>query len=150
MHRCCWLALAASLALALSTLPAFAGVSAGGPGGATGFPARVTLTGPDGSGEAHLRLDPRRGTVCFAIEVHDLDPVVAVHIHAGDDESSNEDLLLVDLDFPNEGLQGCVKAGRHLVESILEDIDSKDEQFYLHVHTSGDSTGAVRGQIERP
>jgi hypothetical protein len=157
MHRCCWFALAASLALALSPLPALAGVIVGGSGVFAGPGAKVELEpqidpagDPDGSGDVRLRLDPRRGTVCFAIEVHRLDPIVAVHIHAGAAGSSNEDLLLVDLDFPNEGLQGCVKAGRHLIESILEDIDDRDEQFYLHVHTSDFSTGAVRGQIERP
>jgi len=148
MHRCCWFALAASLALALSPLPALAGVSSGG--------AKVDLTGaeeplggdPNGSGEARLRFDLRRGTICFTLDVDDLDPIVAVHIHAGAAGSANEDLLLVDLDFPTNGFAGCVKAGRHLIESILEDIDSKDEQFYLHVHTSGFSTGAVRGQIK--
>jgi hypothetical protein len=152
MHRCCWFALAASLALALSPLSALAGVVVG-----RGLSAKVELEpqidpagDPDGSGDVHLRLDPRKGTVCFAIEVHDLDPVVAVHIHAGADGSSNEDLVVVDLDFANQGLRGCVKAGRRLVESLLEDVDDKDEQFYLHVHTSGYSTGAVRGQIERP
>ena len=156
MHRCCWFALAASLALA--PLAALAGVSSGGPAGA-GFGAEVKLTGaeeplggdPDGSAKAHLRLDPRRGTVCFAIEVHKLDPVVAVHIHAGAAGSSNEDLVLVDLDFPNQDLQGCVKAGRHLIESIFDNLDSKDPaQFYLHIHTSEFSRGAVRGQIELP
>ena len=89
--------------------------------------AKVDLTGadeplggdPNGSGEARLRFDPRRGTICFTLDVDDLDPIVAVHIHAGAAGSSNEDLLLVDLDFPTNGFAGCVKAGRHLVESIL-------------------------------
>ena len=74
---------------------------------------------------------------------------MAVHIHAGATGQTNEELLLVDLDFPNEGLAGCVHAGRQLIRSILDDLDSKSEQFYLHVHSSGFSTGAVRGQIQR-
>jgi hypothetical protein len=137
-------------------LPAFAGISSGGPGaGGSGFRAKVDLDVAegdlDGSGKAKLSLDPRRGVICFEIEVKDLDPVVAVHIHAGEVGQANEDLLLADLDFANQGLTGCARAGRHLVESILDNLDSESDplQFYLHVHSAGFSTGAVRGQIER-
>ncbi len=154
MGRCCW-SFAVAAVLALTSVPALAGITSGGSGGsgAVGARADVTLApegDPDGSGSATLTLDARRGLVCFDIKVKDLDPVVAVHIHAGAAGQSNEDLLLVDLDFANQGLSGCARAGRRLVESIIDNVDSNDpEQFYLHVHSSGFSTGAVRGQLER-
>lgn len=157
MRRSCRsLALASWLALAAA--PAYAGSGSVGntpPGGgvAAGVGVEVVLApeaDPNGSGRAQLLLDTRRGQVCFDIQVEDVDPVVAVHIHAGAVGESNEELLLVDLDFANEGLRGCTKAGRELVRSILENVSSKDPaQFYLHVHSSGFSTGAVRGQLER-
>jgi hypothetical protein len=152
--RCTLLALLLALALSAAT-PAGAGVTigVGTPGGAIGGVAvKVDLepeNDPDGSGEATLSLDARRGQVCFEIEVNHVDPVVAVHIHAGAAGETNEDLLLIDLDFANEGLRGCTRAGRELLRSILDNVRSNDpEQFYLHVHTSGFSTGAVRGQLQ--
>jgi hypothetical protein len=154
MHRrCCSIAFA--LTLAFASAPALAGVSLGasGKGVAFGGGATVVLApegDPDGSGDATLSLDPRRGQICFDIDLDDVDSVVAVHIHAGEVGQSNEDLLLVDLDFANQGLGGCARAGKELVRSILDNLDSKDPAaFYLHVHSAAFSTGAVRGQIER-
>lgn len=150
--RCIPLALGLTL---LAAHPVAAGISVGGSSGGgavAGIPVKVVLApedDPDGSGEATLLLDPRRGGVCFAIELEDVDPVVAVHIHAGAAGQSNEDLVVIDLDFANQGLRGCTRTGRELLRSILDDVNSQGEQFYLHVHTSGFSTGAVRGQLER-
>jgi hypothetical protein len=153
-RSCCSLALA--LALVLASVPALAGISLGGPGrgGAVAIGgAKVILVpegDPDGSGDATLFFDTRRGQICFDIDLDDVESVVAVHIHAGEVGQSNEDLLLVDLDFANQGLGGCARAGKELVRSILDNLDSKDPAaFYLHVHSAAFSTGAVRGQIEK-
>ena len=45
---------------------------------------------------------------------------------------------------------GELWAARHVVESIVDNLESSDPPaFYLHVHNGADSTGAVRGQLER-
>lgn len=167
------LALAPALALAFS---AFARVSSGGPdgpGGATsGVRLEAALTGEaevPGPGDPDFDLDPieadvfvnpRKETLCFEIDLEDgqddaLDAVVAAHIHAGPAGVADEDRVLIDLDFASRGLRGCVRAGRHLLQSILDDLDDiegdgpKVSQFYLHLHTAGFPAGAVRGQLER-
>ena len=154
--RCRSLAVAAALVF-LSAGPALAGVTTGDPGtsGATGARAKVDLVpepgaDPAGSGKAHLTLDARRGQICFDIDLNKVDSVVAVHIHGGEAGETNEDLVVVDLDFGNLGFRGCTRAARHVVESIVDNVDSNDPAaFYLHVHTGADSTGSVRGQLER-
>ena len=142
--------------LSLASPPALAGISAGGhgPSGVSvGATAKVDLApenDPDGSGTATLSFDVRHEKLCFDIDLKKVDPVVAVHIHAGAAGLSNEDLIVVDLDFAEQGLVGCTHVGREVLKSILDNLDSNDPpQFYLHVHSSGFSTGAVRGQIER-
>src|SRR5688572_397327 len=157
------LALAVPPALALA-FSAFARVSSGGPDGPDGVAGGVrleaALTGEaevPGPGDSDLDLDPieadvfvnpRKETLCFDIDLEDdqddaLDAVVAAHIHAGPAGVADEDRVLIDLDFANHGLRGCVRAGRHLLQSILDDIDDvtaegdepKVSQFYLHLHT---------------
>ena len=148
-------AIALSLALVAGT--AEAQVSAGGETVKGGARLEATLVAgaagdPQLSGSADLVVNPRRGSVCFDIEldavVPEAETVVAVHIHPGvaaaapcDAEDCAPPL---DLDFANEGLEGCVRAGKHLLSSLAEE----PEQFFLHVHTARFPEGAVSGQLE--
>jgi hypothetical protein len=105
---------------------------------------------PDLSGSADLVVNVRRGTVCFDIDLDETTPgadsVVAVHIHPGSaaETCDAQDCApALDLDFANQGLRGCARAGKFLL-GVLAD---EPEQFYLHVHTARFPAGAVRGQL---
>jgi hypothetical protein len=110
---------------------------------------------PDLTATADLVVNPRNGSVCYDVELDattsGADTVVALHIHpglAGTACVAGQDCTLaVDLDFANEGLEGCVKkVGKQLLNSIVDQPD----QFYLNVHTARFPAGAIRGQLEKP
>jgi hypothetical protein len=133
-------------------------VSAGGdPVVRTGARLDATLAAgaagdPALSGEAELVVTPRRGTLCFDIDLDssadEAESVVAVHIHpgdAGDPPCDAEDCAPpIDLDFANQGLEGCARAGKHLLSTLV----LEPEQFFLHVHTARFPEGALSGQLE--
>jgi hypothetical protein len=133
-------------------------VSTGGGSGGIRGGARleaVLTAGADGdpelSGSADLVVDPRRGMVCFDIDLDGVSSeaktVVAVHIHPGQasDPCNVEDCAPpLDLDFASKGFRGCARAGAQLLSSLVEE----PEQFYLHVHTARFPAGAVSGQLE--
>jgi hypothetical protein len=165
--RCrCPLAHAVLVALPLlwTAATAHAQVSAGGdvPKGAARLEATLSsaaeFPGPGDaslSGTADLVVNPRKGTICFDVELDATSPgadtVVALHIHpgvAGEACVAAQDCPpAVDLDFADEGLEGCAKKlGTQLLNSIVDE----PEQFYLHVHTARFPAGAVRGQLEKP
>lgn len=107
------------------------------------------------SGTADLVVNPRKGSICFDVELGETSPgadtVVAIHIHPGlvgeACVAAQDCPPAVDLDFAGEGLEGCAKKlGKQLLNSIVDE----PEQFYLHVHTARFPAGAVRGQLEKP
>lgn len=155
--RCCSLALApVALVLLLAASAADAQVIAGGEGVSGGARLEATLApdpagDPALSGSADLVVTPRRGTLCFDIDLEQTasgaDTVVAVHIHPGPVAATcdaQDCAPPIDLDFANEGLKGCARAGKQLLSSLVDE----PEQFYLHVHTARFPAGAVRGQLE--
>ena len=108
----------------------------------------------DLTGTADLVVSPRNGSVCFDVELDaatsGADTVVALHIHAGVTGeacvATQDCPPALDLDFANEGLEGCVKkVGKQLLNSIVDQPD----QFYLNVHTARFPAGAIRGQLEK-
>ena len=145
-----------ALALLLTAGSANAQIVAGGETVSGSVRLEATLAPDPGgdltlSGSADLVVSPRRGTVCFDIDLEETgsgaDTVVAVHIHPGDVAATcdAEDCAPpIDLDFANEGLEGCARAGKQLLSSLADE----PEQFYLHVHTARFPAGAVRGQLE--
>jgi len=154
-----------ALSLLLAAGAALAGISAGGKKVKGAERLRATLSAanevpgpgnPDLSGKADVFVSPRKGEVCFDITLESLvpgakedDPVVGVHIHPGAAGTAcvvGEDCVFgVDLDFANEGLEGCVRAGTELLNSIVD----QPELFYLNVHTASFPDGALRGQLEK-
>jgi hypothetical protein len=159
--RCSTAAEAVLVALFLLLLAstAHAQISAGGDTakGAERLDATLTdaaeVPGPGDpalSGTAELIVTPRKGKICFDIDLDAATPgadtVVAVHVHPGEAGTAcvTEDCPVIDLDYANEGLEGCVKnVGTQLLNSIVDE----PEQFYLHVHTARFPAGAARGQL---
>jgi hypothetical protein len=151
-----------ALALLFTASTVHAQVSAGGDTPKGGARLEATLSSaaefpgpgdPDLSGSADLVVNPRKGTICFDVDLDaassGADTVVAIHVHPGlvgeACVAAQDCPPAIDLDFAGEGLEGCAKKlGKQLLSSIVDEPD----QFYLHVHTARFPAGAVRGQLE--
>lgn len=141
-------ALVPALALALTALPLAA---AGSGPDFTGRPIIVTMTGaaevpgpgdPDGSGTASFRLNPGLQQICYTLEVSDIAPALAAHVHLAGPGVAGP--VVVPLIAPHEGMSsGCADVDRDLVLDILRDPGA----YYVNVHNADFPAGAVRGQL---
>ena len=118
-------------------------------GGGRVFP--IALTGeaespagdPVGTGTATVRVRAGQGQICYQVATKNLSAIAAMHIHKGETGAAGP--VVVPLRTPNaDGTSsGCAPAARPLVTAILADPGS----YYLNVHTSEFTAGAVRGQL---
>jgi hypothetical protein len=138
------------IVMVVITALALASIAANG-----GRPFATTLTGaaevpgpgdPDGSGSAHLRLNPGLEQVCFEISVSNIAlPATGAHIHVGDIDDFGP--VVVGLIPPDESgaSSGCVSADRELIKDIIQNPES----YYVNVHSTEFPAGAVRGQLSK-
>lgn len=136
-------------ASALAFLPTVSAV--GAPADHSGRPLTVEMTGgaerpgpgdPDGSGTAHLRLNPGLEQICYTLEVSDIEPAIAAHIHVAGPDAPGP--VVVALAAPTSGMSsGCADVERELVTAIIRDPGN----YYVNVHTADFPAGAVRGQL---
>lgn len=136
---------AIGVALLLTVSAAPAGVA-----GAGGKPYRIALTGAaevpgpgdsDGSGRAEITVNPGRRTVCWTLEVSDIAPTLAAHIHRAPAGVAGQ--IVVHLSAPNPTSSGCMDVDRELaIELVRNPAD-----FYVNVHTPDHPAGALRGQL---
>jgi hypothetical protein len=99
---------------------------------------------PVGTGTATVRLRRGQGQVCFSIRAQNITlPSVGAHIHRGG--AGENGGIVVPLRAPGENGQssGCVGAARSLVAQILSSPDG----FYVNVHTTEFPAGAIRAQL---
>jgi CHRD domain len=141
------IALVASIGLLLASVMPASGES-------LGRPFTVELTGEaevnaqgvlnqgdlDGTGTASLTINPGVGEVCWTIEVADVDPITAAHIHVA--PSTAPGPVVVPLE-PYTG--GCTDIDRELAVAIIADPGS----YYVNVHNADFPAGALRGQLDR-
>ena len=123
---------------------------------ATGRPLHAQLTaasevpGPgdvDATGHATFRLNQGRHRICYRVEVTGLTlPAAGAHIHAGAAGELGD--VVVELTPPDgTGVSsGCVT---DLERSLIKDMRKHPAQYYVNVHTSDFSEGAVRGQLSK-
>jgi hypothetical protein len=144
------LVLAAVVALALAGTASAAKLEGADHGGRS---LSTTLTGaaevpgpgdPDGSGTATITVNPGRGVICYELSVEDITlPAVGAHIHVGSADEAGD--VVVGLMPPDESgfSSGCAEVSRELALAIIQD----PENYYVNVHTSDFTAGAVRGQL---
>lgn len=118
-----------------------------------GRPLTASLTGaaevpgpgdPDGRGTATIRLNQGQGKVCFFLTASNITlPATGAHIHVGASTAFGD--VVVTLIPPNAtGVSfGCVSAPRDLITAIRKNSSN----YYVNVHTSDFSAGAIRGQL---
>ncbi len=95
---------------------------------------------PDGSGTATLTIDDVALTISWSIIVANLDPVVADHIHSA--PAGVNGPIVVDF--------GAALVGGPIFDADLAAVLANPANFYVNVHTSVHTGGAIRGQIPEP
>lgn len=119
---------------------------------AGGRPLTASLSGaaevpnpgdPDGSGMAHVTVNPGQGQVCYTLQVSDIETATAAHIHEA--PSGSPGPVVVALSAPADGsATGCVDGvSRDLAISLIQ----HPEQYYVNVHNGPFPGGALRGQL---
>jgi len=97
---------------------------------------------PDGVGTAHISIDDATDRVCTHLEVRNIGPVTAAHIHRGAAGVNGPPVITLDAPDDNDS-DDCSNVDNALLDSIRRDPSA----FYVNVHTSEYPNGAIRGQI---
>lgn len=139
---------AATAAAALLAVPAIA-VAQANKQGATVF--QVTLEGEnevptvgdlDGTGRATIRVNPRKGEICYQLRVSGIEPATAAHIHEAPARRAGP--VVVGLTAPTSGSsKGCVAISQAKAQEIVDD----PADYYVNVHNAPFPGGALRGQL---
>lgn len=96
---------------------------------------------PDGRGRAQMKVNVAEELFCFQLDLIGLSEVVGGHIHVGLVVESGP--IVIDLELPENGLDGCVHAGR----ATLVNIARNPQAFYINIHTDEFPNGAIRDQL---
>lgn len=97
----------------------------------------------DGTGMFSAEWDSAAGQLCYRIEVADIEPATAAHIHRG--SSGEEGPPVITLDAPSQGeVESCVSVDAEVANELV----SNPAGFYVNVHNDEFSEGAIRGQLE--
>lgn len=97
---------------------------------------------PDGRGTATITLNPGKARICWKLEVRDIEPATAAHIHIGLAGIAGDAVLT--LSAPTDGdSDGCATVDRSLVDAIRKSPAS----YYVNVHNATYPAGALRGQL---
>ena len=97
---------------------------------------------PDGRGEAEIIINPGKAQICWVINVRDIEPATAAHIHIGLAGIAGD--VVLGLSAPTDGdSKGCETVSRALADAIRKSPAS----YYVNVHNSAYPAGAVRGQL---
>lgn len=112
---------------------------------------KTTLTGtvevpgpgdPDGRGEAEIIVNPGKSQICWVLNVRDMEPATAAHIHVG--LAGISGAVVVGLSPPTDGdSEGCETVDRGLADAIRKSPAS----YYVNVHNATYPGGAIRGQL---
>jgi CHRD domain-containing protein len=100
---------------------------------------------PDGFGSANV-LTAKSDTVCFGISVTGIGTPTAAHIHRG--KRNQNGPVVIPLTAPTSGdpgaSSGCVSG---VATSLVSELRQKPHRFYVNVHTTDFTGGAIRGQL---
>ena len=98
----------------------------------------------DGSGTAEITIVDATDNVCFDLNVRNIGPATAAHIHRGARGVAGPPV--VTLEAPTDGgSEGCISAPG----ALADEIEANPAAFYVNVHNAEFPNGAVRGQLQR-
>jgi len=102
---------------------------------------------PDGSGTARITLNYGQSQVCWEITVENiLLPAIGAHIHLIN-PATGFGGVVVPLTPPDASgfSSGCTSADRELIKDIIQN----PEKYYVNVHTTDFTAGAIRGDLSK-
>jgi hypothetical protein len=106
----------------------------------------VPAADADGSGKADIRLNAKKGKVCYEITTKHINGASAAHIHAGRKGTSGDVLVPLFAGTGGSKLEGCVK---DIAKSTIKGITKHPKRFYVNVHNTDFPNGAIRGQLHK-
>lgn len=102
----------------------------------------VTPGDLDGTGRATIRINPRKGEICYNLRVSGIQPASAAHIHEAPAGAAGP--VVVGLTAPTSGMsKGCVA----ISEADAREIIADPSDYYVNVHNAQFPGGALRGQL---
>lgn len=96
----------------------------------------------DGVGTAHISIDDATNRICTHLEVRNIGPVTAAHIHQGAAGVNGPPVITLDAPDDNDS-DDCDGVDNDLLDAIRR----TPANFYVNVHTADYPNGAIRGQI---
>jgi hypothetical protein len=97
----------------------------------------------NGRGSFSATLDER--TLCYGIQVKNINNPVAAHIHKGGKNVAGP--VVQPLEQPSSGDPGASSACVRVSRSLARGLKRKPSAYYVNVHTADLPNGAVRGQL---
>ena len=97
----------------------------------------------DGSGTAHITIDPDTGEVCWDLTVESIQPVTASHIHVGARARMATWSCRWTSTASRAPRPDCVDAS----DADLDAIIANPAGYYVNIHTEDFPAGAIRGQL---
>ena len=98
----------------------------------------------DGRGKALVRVNPRKGKVCFRLRWRNISEPTRAHIHEGAKGVAGD--IVVPLFEGTPTRRGCVEG---LDQDLLRNIKRHPRQYYVNIHTADFAAGAIRGQLKK-
>lgn len=98
---------------------------------------------PDGGGYASIHINVGQAMLCYELEVWDIDPATAAHIHAAKPGINGP--VVVGFSAPSGGSSGECLYG--LDKDLLRNIIRHPNQYYVNVHNATYPGGAIRDQL---
>ncbi len=106
---------------------------------------------PNGAGRASIRLNAKRGRVCYKLSFHRIGGPVAAHIHEAPKDEAGD--VVVELFTASEPLPGSFTAVKGCVGGVargeIRDIKEHPGRYYVNIHNVRYPDGALRGQLHR-
>ncbi|MDQ3880440.1 MAG: CHRD domain-containing protein [Chloroflexota bacterium] len=115
---------------------------------------------PDASGFAGIVVDPDAGTLCYVVQIENIDlaTVSGAHIHEGAEGVAGPIQVTLANPDPTTGISdACADPGDYnpseladaaAIQAFLEDLAANPSNYYVNVHNEAYPAGAVRGQLE--
>ena len=85
--------------------------------------------------------------LCFAVAVKGISTPNAMHVHRGRPNVNGD--IVVPLTAPTGGDPGASAGCVDVASALLQEITKHPNRFYVNIHTSDFTDGALRGQLHR-
>lgn len=97
---------------------------------------------PNGAGLARIEINNTTNTVCTDLEVRQISPATAAHIHRGAAGVNGPPVITLDTPDDNDS-DDCDEVN----QTLIDEIRANPAGFYVNVHTADYPDGAIRGQL---